>query len=318
MRKHYKGLGVQKWQCEAVPAAESSDPKYGCWVERQQPSALSAFQRMMSSAEGKQIVVFLDYDGTLSPIVNDPERAFMSDLMRSALRQVAARFPTAIISGRSRQKVYDFVKLDQVYYAGSHGMDIMGPPAVHTRSYNQTFSLDQKVDKFLQGNGTTIFQPAKEYLPTIKKMLNELRKQTCSVSGAFVEDNGFCISVHYRHVLDQDYDMLEGIVHGILRDYPSFHLTQGKKVLEIRPSIKWNKGDAIIYLLDNLGFSDLTTVLPFYIGDDRTDEDAFKVLRSQGQGYPIIVTSVPRETSATHSLRDPSEVQTFLIRLARW
>lgn len=72
--------------------------------------------------------------------------------------------------------------------------------------------------------------------------------------------------------------MLEGIVHGILRDYPSFHLTRGKKVLEIRPSIKWNKGDAIIYLLDNLGFSDLTTVLPFYIGDDRTDEDAFMVL----------------------------------------
>lgn len=75
----------------------------------------------------------------------------------------------------------------------------------------------------------------------------------------------------------QDYEALEQIVWSVLSDYPCFHMTRGKKVMEIRPSIKWNKGDAIEYLLDTLGFVDSSNVLPFYLGDDKTDEDAFKV-----------------------------------------
>lgn len=66
-------------------------------------------------------------------------------------------------------------------------------------------------------------------------------------------------------------------MNNLLVEYPFFHLTRGKKVLEIRPSIKWNKGDALVYLLETLGFSNSSNVLPFYIGDDKTDEDAFQV-----------------------------------------
>lgn len=108
-------------------------------------------------------------------------------------------------------------------------------------------------------------------------MLGELKEATSDVKGAFVEDNRFCISVHYRQVLEKDYALLEKKVHAILSNYPKFHVTIGKKVLEIRPSIKWNKGHALIYLLEALGFSDSSNVFPFYIGDDKTDEDAFKV-----------------------------------------
>lgn len=64
----------------------------------------------------------------------------------------------------------------------------------------------------------------------------------------------------------------------MLTDNPDFHMTRGKKVLEIRPSIKWNKGDALKYLLETLGYHKSSDVFPIYIGDDRTDEDAFKVL----------------------------------------
>ncbi|XP_057798640.1 probable trehalose-phosphate phosphatase 7 isoform X2 [Salvia miltiorrhiza] len=290
------------------------DAIYTSWL-KEHPSALTSFQAMTSAmAQGKQIVVFLDYDGTLSPIVSDPDRAFMSDAMRCALREVAKHFPTAIISGRSRDKVYGFVKLDEVYYAGSHGMDIMGPPS-HVNSYDgkyQTNTMDKK------GNEITIFQPAKEYLPTIKKMLEEIKQRSCDIPGVFVEDNRFCISVHYRHVLSEDCGDLEEIIHNLLSEYPNFHLTRGKKVLEIRPSIKWNKGDALVYLLETLGFSNSSDVLPFYIGDDKTDEDAFKVLRSRGQGHGILVSSSPRETSASYSLRDTTEVLSFLLRLSRW
>ncbi|CAA3013191.1 probable trehalose-phosphate phosphatase 2 [Olea europaea subsp. europaea] len=321
---------------------DTEDEKYISWL-KEHPCALASFHQMMKPAKGKQIVVFLDYDGTLSPIVNDPNRAFMTDPMRSALNDVARRFPTAIISGRSRDKVYAFVKLDDVYYAGSHGMDIMGPP-LQVKYHHDKYQINAQDEK---GKEFTIFQPAQEYLPSIEKMLKELKTRTCNITGAFVEDNRFCISVHYRHVLEevlkhtitwyflsekgiyirlhevrssniQDYEALEQIVWSVLSDYPCFHMTRGKKVMEIRPSIKWNKGDALEYLLDTLGFSNSSNVLPFYLGDDKTDEDAFKVLKRRGLGYPIVVSSVPRETSASYSLHDSSDVLSFLIHLARW
>ena len=76
----------------------------------------------------------------------------------------------------------------------------------------------------------------------------------------------------------QDYGVLQEKVQSVLAKYPQFHLTRGKKVMEIRPSIKWNKGHALQYLLDTLGFASSSNILPIYIGDDQTDEDAFKVL----------------------------------------
>ncbi|XP_052184508.1 probable trehalose-phosphate phosphatase D isoform X2 [Diospyros lotus] len=273
---------------------DASDTIYSAWLN-EHPSALRCFKGMMSTAKGKKIIVFLDYDGTLSPIVNDPDRAFMSDRMRSAVHEVARRFPTAIISGRSRDKVYEFVQLDEVYYAGSHGLDIRGPP-LQLKSYDakyQTRALD-------------------------KKMLKEFEKKTSEIQGVVIEDNRFSISVHYRHVQEKDYGILQEAVHSVLAKYPCFHLTKGLKVLEIRPSIKWNKGHALEYLLDTLGFTSSSNFLPVYIGDDQTDEDAFKVLQSKGLGFPIIVSSIPRHTMASHSLHDPSEVLSFLIRLARW
>ncbi|XP_058206121.1 probable trehalose-phosphate phosphatase 2 [Rhododendron vialii] len=296
---------------DVLTAAHTS---YKSWLN-EHPSALRSFKGMMSSAKGKKIVVFLDYDGTLSPIVHDPAHAFMSDPMRSAVREVAKCFPTAIISGRSRDKVYEFVKLDEVYYAGSHGMDIRGPPQ-QLKSYDGKYQTCRALDE--KGNEYVIFQPAQEFLPAIKEILKELDKKTRGIQGVVIEDNRFCGSVHYRHVQESDFALLHEKVQSVLGKYPQFHLTRGKKVMEIRPSIKWNKGHALEYLLDALGFKGSDNVFPIHIGDDRTDEDAFKVLKSKGLGHPIIVSSIPQDTVASHSLRDPSEVLSFLRRLARW
>ncbi|KAL3026212.1 hypothetical protein AAZX31_04G218500 [Glycine max] len=267
---------------------------YDSWVVRH-PSALNSFDRLMKAASGKRIIVFLDYDGTLSPIVNDPDRAFMSDEMRAAVYEVATYFPTAIISGRSRDKVKGFVKLNNLYYAGSHGMDIMAPSMAVTSSDGKHFDIARNTN-------------------IIRVLKNEVKE----IKGAMVEDNGFCLSVHFRQVQEKDYDVLEAKVKSVLENNPQFCLTEGKKVMEIRPSIKWNKGNAVEYFLDTLGLSSCNDILPVYIGDDRTDEDAFKVIQSREQGYPIIVSSIPRETNALYSLRDPSEVLIFLSRLAKW
>ncbi|KAK2353585.1 trehalose-phosphate phosphatase A [Trifolium repens] len=293
---------------------ESFWSSYDSWLEKY-PSALENFEKVMNIGKEKKIVVFLDYDGTLSQIVDDPDKAYMTDAMRAAVREVASYFPTAIVSGRSRNKVYDFVKLKNVHYAGSHGMDISTPQG--SSKYQDKKHQQKAVDE--KGNEAVLFHPAKEFLPTIQEIGKILKENITIIKGSTIEDNKFCVTVHYRRVKNEkDVEVLKEIVESIMKDYPNFHISGGKKVLEIRPNVKWNKGHALMYLLDTLGFDNFDDVLPMYIGDDRTDEDAFKVIRQIGGGFPIIVSSIARETNASYSLRDPAEVMTFLIHLAKW
>jgi trehalose 6-phosphate phosphatase len=107
-------------------------------------------------------------------------------------------------------------------------------------------------------------------------------------------------------------------VKSVVREYPKLRVTQGRMVFEVRPTIKWDKGKALEFLLESLGYADCADVLPVYIGDDRTDEDAFKALRRRGQGIGILVSKHPKETSASFSLQEPAEVMEFLLRLVEW
>ncbi|XP_057977923.1 probable trehalose-phosphate phosphatase F [Malania oleifera] len=295
-------------------ASDDAEIAYFSWMLKY-PSALNSFEQIANFAKNKKIAMFLDYDGTLSPIVDDPDRAFMSNAMRSAVRNVAKYFPTAIISGRSRDKVYELVGLTELYYAGSHGMDIMGPikhvvSNDHPKSIKSTDQQDKTVN---------LFQPASEFLPMIDEVFRTLVENTRGISGAKVENHKFCASVHYRNADEKSWPMIAQCVHDILKDYPRLRLTHGRKVLEIRPAIDWNKGKAVEFLLESLGLSQSDDVLPIFIGDDRTDEDAFKVLRGGNhRGYGILVSSVPKETKAFYSLRDPSEVMEFMKSLVRW
>ncbi|XP_021768421.1 probable trehalose-phosphate phosphatase F [Chenopodium quinoa] len=293
-------------------ASDDTDFVYSSWMKKH-PSALTSFEQIFDSAEGKKIAIFLDYDGTLSPIVDDPDRALMSDDMRSAVRNVAKYFPTAIISGRSRDKVCDLVGLAELHYAGSHGMDIMSP--VHKVSDGNS-NTNNSTDK--QDKEVSLFQPASEFLPMIDKVFNTLVDTTKDIKGAKVENHKFCASVHYRNVDEKNWPTIAQLVHDILKSYPRLHLTHGRRVLEVRPIIDWDKGKAVEFLLESLGLSDCDDVLPIFIGDDKTDEDAFKVLRNGDRGYGILVSPIPKETKAFYSLKDTSEVKQFLEALVQW
>uniref|UniRef100_A0A0E0M0I3 Trehalose 6-phosphate phosphatase n=1 Tax=Oryza punctata TaxID=4537 RepID=A0A0E0M0I3_ORYPU len=292
----------------AAALAAGVDEEHAAWMARH-PSALGEFEKVVAASKGKQIVMFLDYDGTLSPIVDDPDAAFMSETMRMAVRSVAKHFPTAIVSGRCRDKVFEFVKLAELYYAGSHGMDIKGPAKPSSSSRHAAKSPPPK---------GVLFQPASEFLPMIEQVHQRLEQATSSIPGAKVENNKFCVSVHFRCVDEKSWGALAETVRRVVREFPRLRLSQGRMVFEVRPTIKWDKGKALEFLLDSLGFADCSDVLPVYIGDDRTDEDAFKVLRRRGQGVGILVSKHPKETSASFSLQEPAEVMEFLLRLVEW
>ncbi|PWZ14563.1 putative trehalose-phosphate phosphatase 7 [Zea mays] len=207
-------------------------------------------------------------------------------------------------------QVFEFVKLAELYYAGSHGMDIKGPAAAKASSSSRHAAKAKGV----------VFQPASEFLPMIEEVHERLVQTTRCIPGAKVENNRFCVSVHFRRVDEKMWGELSESVRGVLRGYPRLRLTHGRMVLEVRPTIKWDKGKALEFLLESLGFADCSSVLPVYIGDDRTDEDAFKVLRRRGQdqGVGILVSKHPKETSASYSLQGPAEVMEFLLRLVEW
>ncbi|KAL2893874.1 putative trehalose-phosphate phosphatase D [Bienertia sinuspersici] len=264
---HKINAWVDSMRASSPAKSPPSSPEHDSWMVTH-PSAMDMFDEIARSSKGKKIVMFLDYDGTLSPIVQDPDRAFMSE------------------------DVHDFVKLKELYYAGSHGMDIEGP----------SNGNDDK---------SIVCQPASEFLPIINQVYNKLIQKTKFIEGAKVESNKFCLSVHFRCVDEKRWPELAEQVKQVLNDYPKLKMNYGRKVLEIKPTIKWDKGKALEFLLEALGFANSKDVLPIYIGDDRTDEDAFKVLRKRKQGFGILVSKLPKETSAAYTLQDPSEVKRF-------
>ncbi|KAL4332723.1 hypothetical protein GQ457_07G012880 [Hibiscus cannabinus] len=168
---------------------------------------------------------------------------------------------------------------------------------------------DQLTNRYESGNEVSLFTLAREFIPMIDEVFKTLVENTKDIKGAKVENYKFCASVHYRNVEENNWPTIAQCVHDIMKDYHRLRLTHGRKVLEIRPVIDWNKGKAVEFVLESLGLSKRDDVLPIYIGDDKTDEDAFKVLREGDRGCGILVSSVPKESNAIFSVRDTSEVQ---------
>jgi trehalose 6-phosphate phosphatase len=262
------------------------------WNPQSLPSALLHLDEIREQTKHKKLAVFLDYDGTLTPIVNRPEDALLSDEMRSILQHLASLCLVAVISGRDRADVEKLVGLDELIYAGSHGFDIAGPGGMQMQ-----------------------YEGGKDCLPDLDEAETELRPQIEPIPGAQVERKRFAIAVHYRNVADEHaVYRIKQLVDDISRQHAGLKSSGGKKVLELRPDIDWDKGRAVLWLLQKLGV-DQPGVLPLYIGDDITDEDAFRALVDQGIG--ILVGEHGEPTYAKFRLADVDEMKKFLHQLTK-
>ena len=250
------------------------------------PSALDCVAKIVRQAEGKRVVVFLDYDGTLTPIVDRPEQATLGPGMKATLDSLSKHCLVAVVSGRDLADVRGRVGIDTVLYAGSHGFDIAGPEGRHLE--------DQQGADFL---------PA---LDNAEGMLRDLLKE---VPGAQVERKKFGVAAHYRNVAADDIERVQAAVESVHEDHPELRKSRGKKVVELQPGIDWDKGRAALWLLNALKL-DRGRAFPLYIGDDVTDEDAFCALKGLGVG--IVVEKGSRDTRAGYRLANPEEVRAFL------
>ncbi|MDI6888183.1 MAG: trehalose-phosphatase [Methanocellales archaeon] len=236
-----------------------------------------------------KILLLMDYDGTLTPIVDRPELAVLSDDVRDVLKQTSKRYPTAIISGRSLKDIKNMVKVKEIYYAGNHGFEISGPEI------------------------ELIKDEAKLAKPVILKICNELQEKLSHMNGAIVENKGLTASVHYRLVSKNDFPELKKVFEELTKPYlerGDIKITSGKKVFEIRPNVDWDKGRAVLWIMNALNIKD---GLAIYMGDDKTDEDAFLALKNKG--ITILISERTKKSNAKYFLRDVSDVKAFLGRL---
>jgi trehalose-phosphatase len=262
---------------------------------RDVPSALERRTEVMGHLEGKRVAVFLDYDGTLTPIVSRPELAVLSDRNRDIVRALATRCTVAIISGRDRPDVQKLVGLDGLVYAGSHGFDIAGP-----------------------GGQSIQHEMGSGFAELLARIAKRLEQELEGIEGLLIEPKKSSVAVHYRLVADeQSRQQIKRVVDGILADHSELRNKPGKMVWDIQPQIDWDKGKAVLWLLKALEL-DSSDVLPIYLGDDITDEDAFRALKGKGLGIFVgheAAEGGKRPTVADYVLKDPDEVGTFLENL---
>jgi len=238
---------------------------------------------------GKKIVFFLDYDGTLTPIVSRPELAVISSQMQDIVKKLSQKYTTAIVSGRMREDVEKLVGISGLIYAGSHGFDIKGPQV-------------------------SLVQPqAEEIIPLVSKIIERLKKELANIEGLIIEEKKFSTAIHYRQIeKEEEIPRVKTLIEEIIQENKSLRLMEGKKVFEILPAIDWNKGKAVRWVMNALGIN-WENFSIVYIGDDTTDEDAFRIISTRGTS--ILVSEKSKVSTADFVLSSPKEVKELFERV---
>src|SRR3989338_6249402 len=252
------------------------------------------FKDFEEQLKNRRLFLFVDYDGTLTPIVEKPHLAVISSSVRNLLFLLST-LPgcrLAVVSGRALGNVKKKVNLKTIIYVGNHGLEIRGPKI-----------------KFKS-------PIAQDYRKVFGRLKNELTKRLKGIKGVMIEDKGLTLGVHYRLVKERQRARVKTIfcettvldsVRGKVKK------AQGKMVLEIRPPIEWNKGKAVLWLCARQKYIGKNNKLSIYLGDDQTDEDAFRALN--GKGITIYVGEKNSKFSAQYYLKNANDVVRFLKRI---
>jgi len=229
----------------------------------------------------KQVVVFLDFDGTLVRLRRRPKDVFLGEPARRVLHRLVRHQQVTLcfISGRQLGDLQRRARVKGALYFGLHGWE--------------------------RGNGDTPDLPSARRL---REEMQRIQQQVRDLPGIRVEDKGICFGIHYRTASKTAAKKAWTLVEEALnRLGPNFRLMAGKKIWEIYPMDIGSKGKTAKELLRQIPGRKLA----IYAGDDTTDETAFALLRN---GVTIRVGKF-KETKAKFFLRNPAEVLKFLRKL---
>jgi trehalose-phosphatase len=258
----------------------------------------AAWQKVsLSIAQASAVALMLDYDGTLTPIVGRPEEASLYPATRRLLAALTAkpRFSVAVISGRTLEDLRQRVGLAGLVLAGNHGLEVATP------------------------QGGFLHPAAVSSRPALMAIAVALREALRDIEGVLVEDKGLSLSLHYRQVNRSMVVLVGRRFRDVTAPYVrggSVRITRGKKVYEVRPPVRWDKGLAIDWILNRCYNGVQGNILPIYVGDDVTDEDGFREV-GRWHGVSVLVAGERRRSRAGYYLSSPAEVAEMVGRLTR-
>lgn len=231
-------------------------------------------------------VLMLDFDGTLAPLVPDPARAHMRASTRRALEAVARCYPVAVITGRALSDVRNRVSLRGVSFVGNHGLE-----------------------QFVKGKICRVRIPAapQRALDTIRTRMRSIARRC---KGVYFQDKVHSLSLHYRHSPRSKHAEIRAEIVKAVRETGNLRAVEGVFVINILPAIRRDKGTAAREMHALLAKKGKPTAV--FIGDDVTDEDAFRVLR---EGVTIKVGK-STSSAARYYFKSRSGVDTFLRTIA--
>jgi trehalose-phosphatase len=235
----------------------------------------------------EHLLLFLDYDGTLVPIKKNPELAILHPLRRNSLKRLGKRVFLCIVSGRSLAEIQRLVAVKDIAYIGNHGLEI---------SYGQR---------------RWVHPEARRIRPILRDVLKRIHHKTKDFPGVLIEDKGVTGTIHYRLLDSALWNPLKEIIgKEVELRSRELKMTEGKRVFEIRPNVEWDKGKGVQQLGGWLAPKEMP--LGIYIGDDQTDEDAFKVFERDAI---TILVGQRKNTHAKFRLADVNQVWRLLRAL---
>lgn len=254
------------------------------------PNALASFGQLAVVVGARRPAVFFDFDGTLSEIVDQPSAATLVPGAAKALHALAALYPVAVLSGRDLADIRDRIGIPGLWYAGSHGFEMIGPDGTHHSN-----------------------EAAAQAIPVLERAAAELTARLSTIDGVSVEHKRYAVAVHYRNAAPEAAGTVTAAVHDIGRS-SGLKVTSGRKVVELRPDVDWDKGKTLEWIAARVAGQE--PLLPIFIGDDLTDEDGFDSVLHDGVGIVVRHTEDgDRATAARYCLEDPHQVREFVERL---
>ncbi|ELY37247.1 trehalose-phosphatase [Halalkalicoccus jeotgali] len=249
-------------------------------------SSHARIRERVEAAEG--LLLCTDFDGTLAPIETDPQAPEIVPENRRVLRALrdTAGVRVAVVSGRALADVRERVGIEGIAYAGNHGLELQ------------------------RRDATAVHPIAAKHRGRIARIVEALKAALAGIEGAAVEDKSVTATVHYRKTPDERIRQVREAVETALERFGDGRVrrTGGKEIIELRPAVRWHKGMAVSLLAaDHEGW------LPIYIGDDTTDESAFRAVED---GLAIYVGS--GETAAHYRVPTQEGVTACLSALAEW
>jgi trehalose 6-phosphate phosphatase len=203
--------------------------------------------------------ILLDLDGTLAPIVDRPELSAVPERARELVGEIVARFGlVAIVSGRRALDARRIMGLDTITYIGNHGYELLAPGAAAPQASPALVGHERDSADFLAAYGAAALEAA----------------------GVRIENKGAILALHWRGAPNEPEAEAEVALAAAEAEGANLIVHRGRKVVELRPAVRTDKGRAVESLLS--GAHSIRTAL--YAGDDRTDVDAFSALRRMAEG----------------------------------